>query len=98
MLADLEQARLLGSQIGEIVADVVDGKIASLLARIEKLEARDQEVKYLGTWEQREYRPGNFVTYQGSVWACMETTTQRPGSGGPQWVLAVKRGQDARGG
>jgi hypothetical protein len=66
-------------------------------AEIDKLERRlAATFKYCGTYESgREYRPGNFVTDNGSIWHCDKPTTTRPGDG-DCWTLAVKRGRDAR--
>lgn len=49
-------------------------------------------------WEaEQQYERGNFVTAAGSVWHCEQANkNQRPGNGGPQWVLCVKRGRDER--
>lgn len=44
-----------------------------------------------------EYRPGDTVTWAGSVWHCHSVTSDKPGEPGCQgWTLAVKRGRDGR--
>jgi hypothetical protein len=42
------------------------------------------------------YTPGDFVTYNGSVWACIKSTTATPGTKDSGWRLAVKRGLNGR--
>lgn len=42
------------------------------------------------------YSKNEVVTHDGSMWVALRTTQQRPGDGGDGWVLAVKRGRDAR--
>lgn len=44
------------------------------------------------------YRPGDTVTWGGSLWHCNESTADKPGEVGSKgWTLAAKRGRDARG-
>ncbi|HED5889127.1 TPA: phage gp6-like head-tail connector protein, partial [Salmonella enterica] len=44
------------------------------------------------------YRPGDTVTWGGSLWHCNESTADKPGEiGSKGWTLAAKRGRDARG-
>lgn len=47
--------------------------------------------------EGTEYRPGNLVTWGGSIWHCNTATTEKPGVNG-SWTLAVKKGRDGRDG
>ena len=62
--------------------------------RVAKLERMPFE--YTGAHEAAKlYRKGQFATCDGSLWACMRETMQRPGDG-PDWQLAVKKGRDAR--
>ncbi|HEX7138195.1 MAG TPA: hypothetical protein VF219_10125 [Vicinamibacterales bacterium] len=44
----------------------------------------------------RDYEPGDMVTWAGSVWHCNAATRERPDAGGGSWTLAVKRGRDSR--
>lgn len=44
----------------------------------------------------QDYEPGDFVTYQGSMWACMKPTKETPGTKDSGWRLAVKRGLNGR--
>ncbi|WP_336479261.1 phage gp6-like head-tail connector protein [Escherichia coli] len=44
-----------------------------------------------------EYKPGDTVTWGGSMWHCNEPTTDKPGETGSKgWTLAVKKGRDLR--
>jgi len=50
---------------------------------------------YRGVYvDGKTYGPGDFVTFDGSLWHCNADTTIRPGTGAPAWTLAVKRGRD----
>lgn len=45
----------------------------------------------------QEYRPGDTVTWAGSLWHCDEQTQDKPGETGSKgWTLAAKRGRDGR--
>jgi hypothetical protein len=55
-----------------------------------------EQRRYVGVWAVGKYYEGNMVTLDGSIFHCnVAETTQRPGTG-PDWTLAIKRGQDAR--
>lgn len=43
-----------------------------------------------------EYEPGDVVTYNGSMWACLQPTKTKPGTNAGDWRLAVKRGLNGR--
>ena len=77
------------------VADAVNPVLRRLEDRIAELEARPL-LKYVGTWNHGAYKTGEFVTHQGSLWHCERATTASPGTGSPDWKLAVKKGRDAR--
>jgi len=54
---------------------------------------------YRGVWtEGRPYEPGDGVTWAGSEWHCLTTTTTKPGDGSKAWTLKVKRGRDGKDG
>ena len=62
--------------------------------RIAALER--QPFEYTGVHvADKAYRKGQFATCDGSLWACMRDTVQRPGDGS-DWQLAAKKGRDAR--
>jgi hypothetical protein len=69
--------------------------IDELRKRVSCLEKN--RMKYCGVWDHKATYPcGSLVTHAGSLWhANIEMTGYRPGSGNG-WVLAVKRGKDAR--
>ncbi len=72
-----------------------DKKIERLETTIAELKARPT-LKYMGVHEKaREYSPGEFVTWDGALWHCNVRTHDRPGIS-TDWVLAVKRGKDAK--
>jgi hypothetical protein len=54
-------------------------------------------LKYLGVWSaEKVYGTQSFVTDAGSMWASQRASVgERPGTG-DAWVLAVKKGKDAR--
>lgn len=52
---------------------------------------------YRGVWQERDYAPGDTVTWDGSLWHCMSATSERPGTG-DTWRLAAKRGRDGKDG
>ena len=55
---------------------------------------------YRGGWvADGRSTKGEVVTRDGSMWHCNATapTSARPGDGGPEWTLAVKRGRDGSG-
>ena len=80
------------------VDDRVNKATAPLKARIEALEAQQQNWKYRGAWDdETDYHLGNFVTHSGSLWHCTAPSRgKRPGINPEQWQLAVKRGDDGR--
>lgn len=44
-----------------------------------------------------EYKPGDTVTWGGSLWHCDSVTSDKPGETGSKgWTLAAKRGRDGR--
>lgn len=46
---------------------------------------------------EKEYAPGDGVTYGGSFWIAQASTKEKPGTGGA-WRLAVKKGRDGKDG
>jgi hypothetical protein len=64
-------------------------------ARDADLEAQPAFM-YCGVWtEGTDYRRGDFVTHDGSMWHAWQATRDRPGTS-QAWQLAVKRGRNAR--
>jgi hypothetical protein len=60
------------------------------------IERRMKDFAYKGVYENgTKYVRGNFVTKGGSVWACLQNTSQVPGESA-DWQLAVKHGADGK--
>jgi hypothetical protein len=80
------------------IADALIGYVQRCLAPMQEriAELERTPLRYDGPFEgEKTYQRGTFVTHGGSLWHCNHETTDRPGDT-PAWVLAVKRGKDAR--
>jgi hypothetical protein len=66
-----------------------------LVRRVDELERA--QMRFRGTYKSGElYRAGDLTIRSGSLWVCLESTTEPPGgSGSGHWQLAVKRGSVA---
>ena len=54
---------------------------------------------YRGVFKEgTAYVTGDQVSFGGSIWHCLEPTTDKPGQGNPAWKLACKHGRDGRDG
>src|SRR5689334_11618562 len=74
----------LGKSIGQFVLE----QIKPLKKRIAELEAAQANFGYRGVWNVgSEYRQGNFVTVDGSLFHCNMTTKNRPGKDPVSWTL-----------
>ena len=88
----------LGRTLALDMMEYVQTKLAPSSARIDALEKRVQQLegttlpKWAGTWEAKDYRQGNLVTRDGSLWLATADTRERPGDGNTGWRLIVKRG------
>lgn len=51
-------------------------------------------------WTDREYKHGDLVTYDGSIWHCERATKAKPGTQAsmPDWKLCTKKGRDGKDG
>jgi hypothetical protein len=86
---------LMGA-VAETVKAHIENIVRPLEQRITELEARPS-LKYSGVFDAgRQYGPGEFTTFRGSLWHCNETTHGETPGTGTKWVLAVKHGKDAR--
>jgi hypothetical protein len=54
-------------------------------------------IDYRGAWAPGEYKAGDLVSWDGSMWHCEAPTTDRPGAS-PAWRLCVKHGRDGKDG
>ena len=80
----------------QTIGRYVHAQTKPLQRRIEDLERRTENWKYVGTFKSGEvYRVGNFCTHAGSLWHCECDTSSVPGTD-LSWVLCCKRGKDAR--
>jgi hypothetical protein len=78
----------------QIWQKIFNNTIAPLRERMSRLEDDHVTMKYCGVYEsETQYERGNFVTHQGAIWHANGKTSQRPGNGTQDWVLAVKSGQ-----
>jgi hypothetical protein len=73
-------------------------KLETLETRLGELEQRPA-ITYRELWQPGvEYKPGDAVTCDGSMWIALTPTSARPGakdnSMAKSWRLAVKRGRD----
>ena len=69
-------------------------RIAALEKRLAETETK--AMRFRGVHQPAEdYQRGDLVTHQGALWHCNRPTTDRPGSGGTDWQLAVKSGAAA---
>jgi len=81
-----EQANFLKA-VGQVIRQTVE----------ELVECRLGDFGYRGVWtEGSEYKRGNFVTHDGSLFHCNIDTKNRPGRDPVSWSLCVKRGQDGK--
>jgi hypothetical protein len=86
--------------VGKVLTEEVEPlrkRIEQLERKINELEVQAEHRRYVGVWATGKYHEGNMCTLDGSVWHCNQETTQRPGTG-PDWTLAIKRGQNGRDG
>jgi hypothetical protein len=87
----------LYQQMGAEVAAAIEAATAPLVARIQELESRAKAWRFLGAWSEGMIAvPGNFCSHSGSTWACVEQTSQRPGTPNSGWLLSAKSGRDGR--
>lgn len=85
--------------IREAADMVLSARIKALEARLEAAESalREGPFKYMGSYATgTDYAKGSFVTHDGSLWHANENTRAKPGGGGYEWTLCVKRGKDGR--
>ncbi len=84
------------------IAKRVDIDVANALDRVEadvakafaRFESTHPPMSYEGQYEvDREYKRGQFVSYQGHTWHCNKPTKALPVESA-EWTLAVRRGED----
>jgi hypothetical protein len=78
----------------DAVATVADDRLRALEAKIAAVEEKMLNA-YRGVWApDTSYERGQFATFDGSMWACLRPTKDKPPSS--NWQLCVKAGRDAR--
>jgi hypothetical protein len=82
--------------LSAVIVTAIKTAVKPLEQRIRELEQRPG-LKYVGVYsEATQYNPGEFATWDGSLWHCNASTRTKPGTSA-DWTLSVKRGKDARG-
>ena len=74
-------------------------EIARLERRLAEVEQSQQKaLPYRGVYKSSEtYRAGDWTTFRGSAWYANQDTDQSPADDPESWVLAIKKGRDAKG-
>ena len=104
-----KQLESLAEGLAPVVLEEIRAALAPVLTRIETLEQHhvaltkqvtERGIRYCGVYEDgRAYDQGDLITWDGSLWACLEATTVKPGyviNGPRAWQLAAKKGRDSR--
>jgi len=87
---------LFAKGLAPVIRQFVAQQVEPLKQRIAELEQRENNLKYLGTWQASgEYQRGNFISHDGSMWCATRDTRSRPGTSN-DWQLCVKRGRDGK--
>jgi hypothetical protein len=82
-------------QTGKAIAAGIAGAVEPLLERIEALEKALEARAYKGVFSTTaRYAKGNSTTFNGGLWIAVEEPRGSPPGNG--WILAVRRGKDAR--
>jgi hypothetical protein len=88
--AQAEQIQGVADKILGGVRGYVERSLRPWVNRVQELETR-ATMKYVGTWYQGlEVKTGEFVTHDGSLWHCRQTTLYPPNHHPEQYQLAVK--------
>lgn len=54
-------------------------------------------MKHIGFWrEGMEAKSGNTTTHAGSLWVCLNDTSERPNYQAKDWILAARAGRDGQ--
>ena len=84
------------TQLLPTIGRFVSAQVRPLQKRIEELENKTANWKYVGTFKSGDvYHAGNFCTFSGSLWHCQSSTIATPGTD-ETWQLCCKRGKDSR--
>jgi hypothetical protein len=92
----LDRINDMGERFARAVKNDVRVRLKPIEERLAAIETRG-EVEYLGVFKPGTiYRKGNLVTHHGSLWSCLQDTTDAPGAAAVGWRLAAKRGRDGK--
>jgi phage head maturation protease len=92
----LDRINDMGERFARAVKNDVGVRLKPIEQRLAAIETRG-EVEYLGVFKPGTiYRKGNLVTHHGSLWSCLQDTTDAPGAAAVGWRLAAKRGRDGK--
>jgi hypothetical protein len=95
MASDFDH-KLFATELAGMIKEKLDQELAPLRRQLDQLAAREKSFSYRGVWKDGEqYFQGNFVTQDGSLWACSRETRGKPGDS-DAWTLACKRGRDGK--
>jgi hypothetical protein len=97
-MMDARETALIEALGQTIVSEVrralepVQAELLRLTLKLEAAELQARELRYCGVWHANSlYRRGNFVSHNGSLWACQINDIRTiPGHDFDGWQLAVK--------
>lgn len=90
----LRKSSLEIEDLADVVAGAIREAVAPLKARLDALEGKG--LSFEGTHQRgQQYRRGQAVVADGSLWIATRATTASPRENG-DWALAAKAGKDAR--
>jgi hypothetical protein len=103
------ERQALADSFAAVLVDEIREAVAPLRQQLDTLAERqvaltkqvaERGIRYCGVYEDgRAYDKGDLITWDGSLWACLEATTVKPGyviNGPRAWQLAAKKGRDSR--
>ncbi len=86
----------LAKRIDEDIDHALNKMEADFMKAFARIEAQHPPLSFEGKHEAgKQYKRGQFVSFQGHTWHCNRPTKSTP-SEGKMWTLAVRRGEDAR--
>lgn len=86
----------IAKRVDEDVAIALDRMEADFAKAFARIESKHPPMTYEGMHEVgKQYKRGQFVSYEGHTWHCNKQTKSLPAEGAA-WTLAVRAGRDAR--
>jgi hypothetical protein len=95
---NIETEKAVGEALRVVIGELkreAEARCAALEAQINRLQSAVEQFRYVGQWEQKPYRAGNFVTFASGIWHANNDTRERPGVNG-DWSVAVPKGRDGK--